>query len=675
MAAREEDVVLKLQVDQAGAQKELEKVEKSILETRAAMQDLNKAYKAGEVSQEAYVKESLKLQNTLKHENDLKRQTIKLLETESNSRNAMRAKVAQLTREYNNLNLSTKEGQKRAADLEKQLKKLNDEINEGSKRAGNFKDNIGRYTESIVEASKQIKIHGVSVGDLIGTLKSFVNPATAVVAVITGLTTAYATSSVGARDYQNAVNQLGAAFEQAQNNYGKFIQQQTGGTGNPSNGPLSRLAYTLNQALFGTGAANQASAVAAAKERIVVLERAKIVAAGEAKEAERLAEIQRRLRDDENNSFEERLEAIKKINNELTRSAALRKTVNDVLKDAIRYSSVDFANDYEAQNRIVELNRENLEIGEEIEGKKTENLMTEKTILDLQNTLEKNRQRTARDRQFFKNGPQDETNPGDNQYGITRTTDPVYGTTKDVIDSNKQVVDSEQQKQNVMRETARLSGEVNERVANHQSKLAEIQKSFNKQRLAALEYTTEQAAALFENESVAYKIVASGQTLISTYLSSQKAFESLVGIPIVGPTLAQAARVLAYANGLKTVAQINGVKFASGGYTGSGFGSPDSTGFKPAGVVHEHEYVAPKRVVMSAAAQPHIQALESMRLRKYADGGLVANTTLRGTNEAMMATDAMKNMPQPVLDLSETRKKLNTIEQRERVSRLNRRNK
>lgn len=655
MAKREEEVILKLEVDQAGAKNELERIEKSILETRKAMQDLNKSYAAGEKSQEEYIKESLKLQSTLKNENELKRQTIKLLETESNSRNAMRAKVAQLTKEYNNLNLSTKEGQKRAADLEKQLKKLNDEINEGSKRAGNFKDNIGRYTESILEASKQIKIHGFSVGELIGTFKSFVNPATAVVTVIGALATAYATSSVGARDYGNAVNQLGAAFEQAQNRYGKFIQQQTGGSGNPSNGPLSRLAYTLNQALFGTGAANQASAIAAAKERIALLERQKIVAQGEAKEAERLAEINRRVRDDENKSFEERLTAIKQINAQLDRSRDLRQALNNILVDAVKYASPDFVNDFEAQQKVLDLQRENLDIAEEVEGKKTENLMSEKAIIDLQRTLADNARRTRRDRPLL--AVDQEGNPTT----ATGNAGSPEAIAKAEVDSAKVRIG--------------VSNDVTKRLKKNEQDIANTREQYQKDYINALAETTGMASALFEEQTVAYKILASAQTLISAYTSGQKAYESLVGIPIVGPTLAPIARGVAIAQGIQAALQINGIGFAQGGYTGSGFGRPDSSGFKPAGVVHEHEYVAPKRVVMSAAAQPHIQALENMRLRKYADGGLVANTTLRGTNEAMMATDALKNMPQPVLDLSETRKKLNTIEQRERVSRLNRRNK
>lgn len=653
MAKREEEVILKLEVDQAGAKNELERIEKSILDTRKAMQDLNKSYKAGEKSQEEYVKESLKLQNSLKSDNELKRQTIKLLETESNSRNAMRARVAQLTKEYNNLNLSTKEGQKRATDLEKQLKKLNDTINEGSKRAGNFKDNIGRYTESILEASKQITIHGTNVGSLISTLKSFANPATAVVAALGALTTAYATSSVGARDYGNAVNQISAAFEQAQNNYGKFIQSQTGGSG--SNGPLSQLAYIFNQAIFGTGAANQASAIAAAKERIALLERQKIVAQGEAKEAERLAEINRRVRDDENKSFEERLTAIKQINAQLDRSRDLRQALNNILVDAVKYASPDFVNDFEAQQKVLELQRENLDIAEEVEGKKTENLTAEKAIIDLQRTLADNARRTRRDRPLL--AVDSEGNPTT----ATGSAGSPEAIAKAEVDTAKVRIG--------------VSNDVTKRLKKNEQDIANAREQYQKDYISALADTTGAASALFEEQTVAYKILASAQTLISAYTSGQKAYESLVGIPIVGPTLAPIARGVAIAQGIQAALQINGIGFAQGGYTGPGFGRPDSSGFKPAGVVHEHEYVAPKRVVMSAAAQPHIQALENMRLRKYADGGLVANTTLRGTNDAMMATDALKNMPQPVLDLSETRKKLNTIEQRERISRLNRRKK
>lgn len=70
--------------------------------------------------------------------------------------------------------------------------------------------------------------------------------------------------------------------------------------------------------------------------------------------------------------------------------------------------------------------------------------------------------------------------------------------------------------------------------------------------------------------------------------------------------------------------------FAEGGYTGSGFGSPDSSGFKQAGVVHEGEYVVPKNVLESQRGSSLVGALEAMRNNKpqpfssfgFANGGL-----------------------------------------------------
>ena len=53
--------------------------------------------------------------------------------------------------------------------------------------------------------------------------------------------------------------------------------------------------------------------------------------------------------------------------------------------------------------------------------------------------------------------------------------------------------------------------------------------------------------------------------------------------------------------------------FAEGGYTGGGAGTPDATGFKQAGVVHEGEYVVPKNVLESNGGSRLVGALESMR--------------------------------------------------------------
>jgi len=69
--------------------------------------------------------------------------------------------------------------------------------------------------------------------------------------------------------------------------------------------------------------------------------------------------------------------------------------------------------------------------------------------------------------------------------------------------------------------------------------------------------------------------------------------------------------------------------FAEGGYTGDGFGTPDSSGFKQAGVVHEGEYVVPKNVLESQRGASLVGALEAMRTSRpqpfssigFANGG------------------------------------------------------
>lgn len=64
--------------------------------------------------------------------------------------------------------------------------------------------------------------------------------------------------------------------------------------------------------------------------------------------------------------------------------------------------------------------------------------------------------------------------------------------------------------------------------------------------------------------------------------------------------------------------------YATGGYTGAGFGSPDSTGYKPAGIVHQNEWVAPEWMLQEPRTAKVIDYLESVRQGKtkpMADGG------------------------------------------------------
>jgi TP901 family phage tail tape measure protein len=68
--------------------------------------------------------------------------------------------------------------------------------------------------------------------------------------------------------------------------------------------------------------------------------------------------------------------------------------------------------------------------------------------------------------------------------------------------------------------------------------------------------------------------------------------------------------------------------FADGGYTGLGFGMPDSSGFKPAGVVHEGEYVVPKWMMQNKWVADITGMLENIRTSKsFAQGGPTTTAT------------------------------------------------
>ena len=91
--------------------------------------------------------------------------------------------------------------------------------------------------------------------------------------------------------------------------------------------------------------------------------------------------------------------------------------------------------------------------------------------------------------------------------------------------------------------------------------------------------------------------------------------------------------------------------YATGGYTGNGYGQPDASGYRPAGIVHEGEYVTPKWMLQNPVVADTISWMESIRTGRakepsyssngYSEGGLVnytnsasANMGVSGGNQA-----------------------------------------
>ena len=148
------------------------------------------------------------------------------------------------------------------------------------------------------------------------------------------------------------------------------------------------------------------------------------------------------------------------------------------------------------------------------------------------------------------------------------------------------------------------------------------------------------------------------------------------GPPPLNFILAASAGVI----GALQIATISSQSFARGGYTGDGYGQRDESGFKPAGIVHEGEYVVPKKVLKTRQGALLTSRLESMRTgamgafqpvtTSYATGGFVAPAPIvQATLTPAELARAFQSIPLTV-GVSEINTGLNRVQVQENRSSL-----
>lgn len=196
--------------------KEIKDARNNNKEYKKTIADLDKQLDEGTLSAESHKKQTKLLNDEIKKNNkqiaassvalskDKRERTanIKLIKSEVDSRDRLRQKISLLTKEYNGLNIETKEGRIRSNQLQKELKELNEEMNEGSKNAGNFKDNIGNYPQILQDAAGGVE--GLS-----DKFKALIaNPVvlilTIIVATLSALFSAFKKSENGAKLLEKA---------------------------------------------------------------------------------------------------------------------------------------------------------------------------------------------------------------------------------------------------------------------------------------------------------------------------------------------------------------------------------------------------------------------------------------------------------------------------------------
>lgn len=149
------------------------------------------------------------------------------------------------------------------------------------------------------------------------------------------------------------------------------------------------------------------------------------------------------------------------------------------------------------------------------------------------------------------------------------------------------------------------------------------------QKLALTKQGLNMAADMFNKGSGAWKALKIAEAGIATAQGAINAYQSMAGIPIIGPALGAVAAGVVTAYGIKQVKEITKTKiekqpkFFYGGYTGNKAVDNDEYG-KVTGVVHDGEYVIPKAMLQVPEVARTAEWLEAKRTGSSSATGTIA---------------------------------------------------
>jgi hypothetical protein len=241
----------------------------------------------------------------------------------------------------------------------------------------------------------------------------------------------------------------------------------------------------------------------------------------------------------------------------------------------------------------------------------------------------------------------------------TEVDDPLIG----AFETRATIVTDINQRMND--DLAKMNKQFADEEAERIKKGAELEVQVERSKVAIIGNLTGSLAALAEEDTEAHKILASAQAVINTYLAATAALASGSEINPIFGILSAAAAVAA---GLKSVAEINNVEFAEGGWTGPG------PKYKPAGIVHAGEVVWNQEDVAKVGGPAAANAMRpTARYRnaistRFLDGGVVTNAIAQPVNDQMFLSNIMKNIPPSEISVVEFNKVNRRVSVKEKIS-------
>lgn len=580
----------------------------------------------------------------------------------------LRAENKRLTQERNKVNISTEEGRKAVLELNKAIDKNTEQIKQNSSSLEKQRLNVGNYSNSIQDAAKELKIAGTSVSDLTSKMASFANPATIATGIVTALGAAYARSSIGAKDLGFAQNQLASITTILTDKFAALFSSAEDGEGAVTKLLNVWIEYIkimpqtiLVSKLLGINldeVQKKSFEAALAQEKLNEVHEKQALISGDVNSllvdnAELMAELS-----DKTKSVAEREEIRFKIRQNIEKSMRLQLGLINQEIEA-QEKILEGVQDEGERNKI--LNPLLAKKAKIIDDARKQEIKSGKLLTTILNQEAQERARVnAEVEKYLKNLRDNSPIELDRKRNEERMKNADMSA-KFLIDTNTSTLVSFQ---NIDARIRKGFTETEEKKREEAAKTARFKQQINEMDIENTAVTfaaiSSIAATFGKEQSALYKISATGEAIIATYLAANKALEAGGGVPF-GTILA----ALTIVQGLANVAKINQIEFAEGGFTGSG------GKYEPAGIVHKGEWVAPKEMVQSPQYKPIIANLEASRrnLKGYADGGLVTNSSTKGINESLMLSNAIKRMPTPIVDVRQVTREQRKINVKQSISR------
>lgn len=400
-----EELIYEIKIDRGATEQEIDKFTASIEKLKRENEDLLKVNKdlrkEGKENTQQYLDNAKQVEinrQAIAKNNTARKNAIRAITSENDTRGALKARLAENKKAIDQVSTSTEAGRKEIERLTKAIKQDNDALLEGEKAYGQYGRQVGNYSEATKEASRSQGVFKQGLSEVTGSLVKFANPLTAAVTGLGALFAAYKNSTLGAKDFKNAQDQLSTSVGLFSNRLAKSL-----GADNEEGGLLSKLIFNFNRKAFSEA---DAAVSALAAKNIRLLQEQEVEQLGlnrAAKEQLQEAEKLRQFRDEERNSLEERTKANERLLAVINaREAQQVKFQEKRLKSAKFLLQLD-KEDLDAQRLVKEIEFEIADIREENEGFRSEALINNLALAREQREIDAlNQKKTLKELKTFR---------------------------------------------------------------------------------------------------------------------------------------------------------------------------------------------------------------------------------------------------------------------------------